>query len=184
MGRDKGAIQWHGREQRYYMAEMLRDVCSRVFISCREEQKNEIDARFDTITDNVEGTGPIVAILSAFNKYPDVAWLVVACDLPLLNMDTIHHLIGHRDRRAFATTFRSPFDNLPEPLVAIWEPVSCALLRAQVAEGLRCPRKALIRNPGNVVILAPPDPDVLLNTNTPGDVDRVLEILDQIKPIE
>lgn len=35
MGRDKGAIAWHGKPQREYAADMLKNLCGEVFISCR-----------------------------------------------------------------------------------------------------------------------------------------------------
>ena len=43
MGYDKSSIQWHGKEQRYYMADLLKQICKDVFISCRKKQKDEID---------------------------------------------------------------------------------------------------------------------------------------------
>lgn len=177
MGRDKGAITWHGQEQRYYMTELLQHICEDVFISCRPEQQNEIDNNYKTLPDTYEGGGPLVAILSAFRERPDVAWLVVACDLPLLDVPTLEYLVANRDAKAIATTFESPFDQLPEPLITIWEPASYAVLLAHVAEGYKCPRKALIRNSELVHILVPPDADRLMNANTPEDATKVKEIL-------
>jgi molybdopterin-guanine dinucleotide biosynthesis protein A len=177
MGRDKGAITWHGKEQRYHMADLLQDICGDVFISCRPEQQNEIDINYKTLPDTYEGGGPLVAILSAFRERPDVAWLVVACDLPLLDAPTLQHLVANRNSNAIATTYQSPFDQLPEPLITIWEPASYAVLLAHVAEGYKCPRKALIRNSEQVRMLLPPDVNCLLNANTPEDATKVKEIL-------
>jgi len=33
LGTDKGKINWHGNEQRYYIAELLQKFCDEVFIS-------------------------------------------------------------------------------------------------------------------------------------------------------
>jgi molybdopterin-guanine dinucleotide biosynthesis protein A len=30
MGTDKGVMQWHGKEQRYYMADLLQNLCVEV----------------------------------------------------------------------------------------------------------------------------------------------------------
>ncbi|MEP6951744.1 MAG: NTP transferase domain-containing protein, partial [Ginsengibacter sp.] len=35
MGYDKGMIVWHGREQQYYLADLLKNLCEEVYISCR-----------------------------------------------------------------------------------------------------------------------------------------------------
>jgi len=179
MGIDKGAMQWHGKQHRYLLADMLQTVCDDVYISCRAEQQSEINNFYKTLTDSVEGAGPLIAILSAFSKYPDVAWLVVACDLPLLDKATISHLVANRKTDAIATTFRSPFDQLPEPLITIWEPGSYPLLQAHIASGYKCPRKALIRNEDLVNIMPPPDPDALTNANTKEDAEKVRVLLEK-----
>ena len=41
MGRDKSSIQWHGKEQQYYMADLLKPQCNEVYISRRQEQEAE-----------------------------------------------------------------------------------------------------------------------------------------------
>ncbi len=177
MGEDKGIMQWHGKEQRYHMADMLRQVCTDVYISCRAEQQHEIDPCYKTLVDTYEGGGPLIAIRSAFRAQPDIAWLVVACDLPLLDTETLKYLIGNRDLTMAATTFESPFDSLPEPLITIWEPQSSLILTAHAEEGFKCPRKALIRNMKCVNMIVPPDPEKLLNANTPEDARKVKELM-------
>lgn len=177
MGQDKGAIRWHGREQRYYMADVLAPLCDRVFISCRAEQQGEIDGAYAALPDSYEGGGPLIGIMSAFRAFPDVAWLVVACDLPLLDSETLQYLIQHRDVSCISTTFRGPEDQLPEPLITIWEPAAYAVLQQHIANGYKCPRKALIFNEANVRLLDVPDPDRILNANTPADADKVIELL-------
>jgi molybdenum cofactor guanylyltransferase len=177
MGYDKSIVQWHGKEQRYYMADLLGDICEEVFISCRAEQQNEIDPKYKTLVDNYEGAGPLIGILSAFKANPNVAWLVVACDLPLLDLYTLQYLIQNRDTAAMATTFKSPFDGLPEPLITIWEPKAYEKLQTHITDGYTCPRKALIRNEMQVKILPPPNPDALMNANTPEDAEKVRSTL-------
>jgi molybdopterin-guanine dinucleotide biosynthesis protein A len=177
MGSDKGVIKWHGAEQRYYMANMLRKVCDRVFISCRADQQNEIDSAYNLLPDTVDGSGPLIAILSAFNAYPEAAWLIVACDLPLLDSDTINYLIANRDSEKIATTYRSPFDSLPEPLITIWEPQSREVILSYYNDGYTCPRKILIRNEERVTILTPGNPHALMNANTPEDAEKVRKII-------
>ncbi len=179
MGRDKGAMVWHGTEQRTYAAELLSRFCEKVYISCRSGQEEELAGDYPLLVDNVEGSGPIVALLTAFDYQPEVAWMVLACDLPLITESTLAFLTLDRDEKMLATTFRSPFDGLPEPLVTIWEPASAPILRQHLADGYRCPRKALIRNEQYIKLLSPPVQDDLMNTNTPEDAEQVLRILGQ-----
>ncbi len=180
MGQDKGIIKWHGTEQRYYMADLLKSACANVFISCRAEQQNEIDPRYNLIPDSYTGSGPMTGIHSAFKAHPAAAWLVTACDLPLLDIATLEYVVTNRNANALATTFQSPFDGLPEPLITIWEPAAYEVLLSFLADGMTCPRKVLIRNAERVTMLKAPNPDALMNANTPEDADKVKALLKRI----
>jgi molybdopterin-guanine dinucleotide biosynthesis protein A len=172
MGRDKGLINWHGKEQQYYMADLLKVFCNEVFISCREEQRSLINAGYKIIPDRYENLGPYGAILSAFQNNAQCAWLVVACDLPLLDAETLSYLVERRDPKVMATTFKSPHDGLPEPLITIWEPKANNILLASLAKGYQCPRKALINN--EIRIIEVKLPDALMNVNTPEEMEKAM----------
>jgi molybdopterin-guanine dinucleotide biosynthesis protein A len=175
MGQDKGAINWHQKEQRYYLADLMKNYTEHVYISCRADQQQDIDLAYQTLTDTFTGLGPYGAILSAFREQPENAWLVIACDLPLLDKDTLDFLIAHRDTSAIATAFQNAFDGFPEPLITIWEPKSYAMLLSFLARGYSCPRKVLINS--DTKILQAPNPDALTNVNTPQERERVQTIL-------
>ena len=81
MGKDKGLIPYHGLPQREYLYHLLSRVCDKTFLSIRPDQKDEIDD-MEVIIDKDEYKGPYNGLLSAHKEYPEVAWLVVACDLP------------------------------------------------------------------------------------------------------
>jgi len=175
MGYDKSSIEWHGKEQRYYMADLLKQYCDEIFISCRADQQNEVDRHYKTLPDTFVDLGPYGAILSAFREKPDAAWLVVACDLPLLDAEILQDLVAHRNPSAVATTFESPFDGLPEPLITIWEPKAYPVLLSFLSQGYTCPRKALRNN--DVHIIKAENADALRNVNTPEELEKVKNIL-------
>ena len=175
MGTDKGAMQWHGKEQRYHMADLLTGLCKEVFISCRPGQAETIDVRYQTLTDQATVSGPMAGIITALERVPHAAWLVTACDLPLLDLSTLQYLLAHRNPASIATTFESPHDGLPEPLITIWEPAALPVLKSFAARGVGCPRKVLLNS--ETTVLMPPRPDALLNANTPQDAARVQQIL-------
>ncbi len=171
MGHDKGALNWYGKEQRYYMADMLKEYCDEVFISCRAVQQQEIDSTYRTLADTFTGLGPYGAILSAFRENPNSAWLVVACDMPLLDANTLQNLLDNRDPSSIATAFENGYDGLPEPLITIWEPKSYPVLLAFLAQGYSCPRKVLINS--YTKSLKAVDADALSNVNTPEDFEKI-----------
>ena len=176
MGVDKGAIYWHGKEQRYYVADMLKGFCNEVFISCRDEaQKQEVDINYKTLPDTFTGLGPYGAILSAFRENPDAAWLVIACDMPLVDGALLQHLTNNRSTKHIATAYHSHTTGFPEPLITIWEPKSYNGLLQFLAQGYSCPRKVLINSDINLLQVA--DAEALSNVNTPEEMDRVKRII-------
>jgi molybdopterin-guanine dinucleotide biosynthesis protein A len=176
MGFDKSAYKWYGKEQRYHIADLLRPLCNEVFIS-RSSERQGIDASYAAITDTFTNLGPYGAILSAFRQQPDKAWLVVACDLPLLDKNTLNYLVNNRDASAIATAFQNEENEFPEPLITIWEPKSYPVLLSFLAQGYSCPRKVLINTAPK--LLNAPDAKALTNVNTPDELERIKRILHQ-----
>ena len=175
MGVDKGLINYHGKPQREYAVELLQSFCEQTFLSCRPEQLAEMGDDLPVLTDTISGLGPFGAILSAFREYPDHAWLVIACDLPLLDEATIKQLINSRDSSRFATAFNSPVNEFPEPLIAIWEPRSYSVLFQFLAQGYSCPRKVLINS--DVHLLDAGRPETLSNVNRPEEKEEILKVI-------
>jgi molybdenum cofactor guanylyltransferase len=177
MQRDKASLQYRGKSQLDRAFELAARHVPRVFVSVRPSQVGDpARARHPIIIDSIAGEGPIVGIRSALAANPQVAWLVLACDLPFLSDAALSQLLRERDPSAVATAYRSAHDGLPEPLCAIWEPAAAAALAAYEAEGGRCPRKFLIRQA--VPLLEPRDPRALDNVNTPEEYSRALASLE------
>nr|HQU59078.1 NTP transferase domain-containing protein [Saprospiraceae bacterium] len=160
---------------RDYMAKLLTSYCTETFISCRPDQVEEIK---NPLPDTFTGLGPFGAIASAFRQKPDAAWLVIACDLPLLDADTISQLIGFRNISKVATAFNSPVNEFPEPLIAIWEPRSYPILLQFLTQGYSCPRKVLINS--NVELLNATKPQALRNVNSPEEMEDVKALINQL----
>jgi molybdopterin-guanine dinucleotide biosynthesis protein A len=178
MGFDKGEVNWYGKEQRYHMADLLKKHCNEVYISCRdEEQQKGINTDYFSMPDTFTGLGPYGAILSAFREQPDAAWLIIACDLPLVDADVIQCLVDNRNIATIATAYKSDYKDFPEPLVSIYEPKSYPVLLQYLAQGYSCPRKVLINS--DVSVLQPSNPDALANVNTPEDLEKIKRILHQ-----
>jgi len=150
-------------------------VVGRVFVSARADQHTDpLRSRWDLITDDKEGQGPAGGLLSAHRCYPDVAWLAVACDLPLLDAATLGRLTAARDPGRAATAFRSPRNGQPEPLCAIYEPATLSRFRQDVERGGSLSPTGLLAN-ADVVLVDITSPDVLTNVNTVDDRNRALQ---------
>lgn len=172
MGYDKGLINYHGKPQREYLYDLLGNFCDKVYMSCRPEQAETL-SEFSPIPDTFLDLGPFGGILSAFRQNPNVAWLVVACDLPFLDKAAIQELLDKHDHSNNATAFYNENTGFPEPLITIWQPRSYAVLLQYLAQGYSCPRKVLINSAINLV--HPSRPEVLQNINYPEEANEVLK---------
>lgn len=175
MGSDKGLLTYHAKPQREHMADLLSNFCSDVALSCRPGQVEAAQAKINLLPDSFLGLGPFGAILTAFREDPNAAWMVVACDLPLLDEATLQYLMTHRNPSKLATAFLNPATDFPDPLVTIWEPRAYPALLSFLAQGYSCPRKVLINT--EIELLQIPSAAALRNVNTPEDFQAVQDLL-------
>jgi molybdopterin-guanine dinucleotide biosynthesis protein A len=167
MQQDKAALDYQGEPQLLRAWRLLERVTERAFVSVRDTQTHDpLRARLPQIVDRYDAVGPVAGILSAQAAYPDAAWLVLACDLPLLDEAALQTLILQRDAAGDATAYASRFDGLPEPLCTIWEPSSHEQLWRRYEEGSYCPRKALALLRTRIL---PAPGEALDNVNTPEE---------------
>lgn len=182
MGRDKAGLAAGGRTQLERAMARLAPHVERAFVSVRADQlADPLRAGYPQIVDRHENLGPIAGLLAAQAQYPDHAWLVLACDLPLLDDTTLTHLLRSRAASREATAYRSSRDGLPEPLCAVYEPSSQARLAAYVAGGRDCPRKFLMS--ADVELLDEPNPRALDNANTPEEYAAAMTALAADPPV-
>ena len=179
MGTDKSLIEYHGIPQREHLYHLLSKVCERTFISLRAEQEAKIPFGFATIADEEKFRGPFNGILSAHTRHKEVAWLVLACDLPLMDLPALEQLIKERNPEKLATAFANEEDPLPEPLCAIWEPHALhkAISYLEAGNGT-CPRKFLINNDTKLVF--PKNKNVILNANSKAEYIEALAKLEEV----
>ncbi|WP_282113295.1 NTP transferase domain-containing protein [Maribacter stanieri] len=173
MGEDKGLITYHDLPQREHLYHLLNEVCEQTFLSIRKDQEKEIPNTFNTIIDKDDFRGPYNGLLSAHIAHPEAAWLVLACDLPLMDKKALQELIAARNTEKIASAFADATNPLPEPLCAIWEPEALKQSIAYLEAGNgSCPRKFLINADVNLVF--PQQKEVLLNANSRAEYEEAL----------
>ena len=176
MGNNKSQIQYFSKPHVQHMFELLKPFCEKVFVSCREDQSNNTEIKsLPQIHDSFLNMGPLGGILSAFKTFPNAAWLVFACDLPFVEKNTIQTLLKNRNPFRFGSAFKSSYDDLPEPLGAVYEPRFYPKLLQFVGEGGICPRKILIQS--RVELIEPPFPSVMDNVNFPEELKQAKRII-------
>lgn len=172
MGQDKSQLCYRGSTPEWQrLLHLLTSLCDQSYLCHRVEQDYGVPAVIDA------GEGPLAAIHAAQLAHPGVRWLVVACDLPLLEIETLEYLIHHADETHFCTAFRNRVDGLPDPLCAIYEPSSATIIQHAIKNGTECPRKVLISH--DCCLLELPHHHALDNANSPADALEIRSHLDQ-----
>ncbi len=165
MGEDKALLQKGGESLLTRTMSLLQPFCDRCFVSVQSFHESGERANYEQIPDAFGGHGPVDGIASAQKHDAHAAWLVVACDLPMLDRGTIRHLLEHRSITHEVTAYVSSNDGLPEPLCAVYEPGSAAQIAKLLQQDMRCARKVVLRL--NHHLINQPAPGALANANTP-----------------
>lgn len=171
MGQDKAElIHPDGRSLARRCCDLLLEAgCESVVLSLRHDQEIPADLDDQKIVRDPEGAshGPLAGIISGMNLHPESDWLVIACDLPRLDLATLEHLISSKLPEDPFLAYRSESDGLPEPLCALYAAGALPILEKALAADFRCPRQVLIRNECRLLVSV--TQRALDNANTPQD---------------
>jgi molybdopterin-guanine dinucleotide biosynthesis protein A len=86
--------------------------------------------------DDIRGIGgPLAGMLAVFRCYPDVSWLMAACDLPDMDALALQWLLKHRRPGILAVMPDLAADGRLEPLLAYYDRQCRPLLEAMAASG-------------------------------------------------
>lgn len=166
MGTDKSLLDYHGKTQREFLFDLAQKFCSEVYYSCREEQKFAENTIIDKSL-----LGPMSGILSAFELNKNVAWLVIACDMPFVDETSIEILVKNRNPAKVATAFFNAENNSPDPLFTIYEPKAFDLLSEYVKQGNKSP-KIFLQNT-DIQLVTPENKGFLKNVNTKEEYESI-----------
>jgi len=173
MGIDKALIDFYGKPQYAHVSDLVSSHVAEVFLSVNAADRfPDYEQR---LLDRFHGFGPFGALLTAFAHNPNVAWLVVACDLPFIDHAFIAELLSKRDPSKVATAFMNPETGFPDPLCTLWEPKAYVRLLNFLARGYSCPRKVLINS--DIACIETQTPEKLRNVNTPEELATVRALI-------
>ncbi|MBC7979337.1 MAG: molybdenum cofactor guanylyltransferase [Armatimonadetes bacterium] len=161
MGREKGAmLHPDGRSLVRRAVDLLREAgCIQVVISLRTGQIFEEKIEGVMIVRD-EGEGPLGGMIAGMET-EDADWLVVACDLPRLDVATLQGLLGFEDK---FVSYRSESDGLTEPLCGFYGRGALEVLRSSREMGVWELRRILDTNGCRILELV--NKRALDNSNT------------------
>lgn len=170
MGKDKSLLEFHDKPQKEVAKYLLENNQIETFFSIRNlstelKETNEISDTFLNL-------GPFGGICSAFQQNPNVAWFVLATDVPFVTDELIKLLLQKRNPSKVATAIKGKNKEFMEPLITIYEPKAYPILLQYLAQGYSCPRKMLINNDVEIVEVAD---DLIRNINTYEEFEMALK---------
>ncbi len=186
LGQTKHVLQMHGD----HVPDMLRRTVtlleSRVAcvrVSCRKESAIE---GYACIPDRGESMGPLSGLYAALHlvqTLPYRALLMLSCDLPFMNAETLDSLLWHRDEDVrhnpdlLMTTFRQTHTGYIEALVAIYEKRSFPFFAKAVTLRQRQINLVLPEDSCAYIPYPPKESLPFFNINTPDDLAVARKIM-------
>ena len=168
MGRDKASIPWQGETLLARTARVAREAGFVVMIIGRERPDDWPlrDTRF--VPDAYPGLGPLGGLATALESANQDVFLL-ACDMPLLNVEALSWLHGQtRGRHGLAVHHGEQW----EPLFSCYRPDVLPLVHGQMAAG-RLSLQSLIGLGEFRTVKAPPEVmAALVNVNTPEELAK------------
>ena len=180
MGSEKHLLKYGQDSQQKRTYDLLTEVCDSTFLSIRQDQVPSCEKDFKVIVDQNKYKGPFNGILSAHEVHPEVAWLVLACDLPFLDMESIKDLVTHRNPDKSATSLSSKKTNIPEPLITIWEPKGLESAKVYLQSKANSGPKEFLLN-SDIAQVYPMSDEVLFNVNSQEDFEQAKNRLSKLQ---
>jgi len=184
LGRDKTRIEFKGVTLLERTIWLAGQFCSETAVSGRDRTVIEgLDVQW--VEDGTERIGPMGGILTGLRHFR-APILVLACDLPLLDPDTLRRLFKAREQRpenSVMTTFLQSETGFIESLLAIYEPSALPLLEAAVADNLYKLSRAIPAERRHHIPYLREEEPCFFNINFPGDL-AILKYVERIKEDE
>jgi molybdopterin-guanine dinucleotide biosynthesis protein A len=122
MGMDKGLLCYRGQTSEIERWQAHFETLDLPFYwSQRPEQyPADLFPHITRLMDQSPGSGPLGALISAHRSRPQHAWLVLACDWPLLGLEDLRYLLEQRHPESDATCY--VHEGRRQPLCCLYEP--------------------------------------------------------------
>ena len=164
MGTDKAFLATASGPLATRVARLAAQVCDTVSLVGDPGKYGVLGLR--VIPDNFPGMGPLSGIEAALHA-TEAEWnLVLACDMPSLDAETLEFLF--RDMAGFDCSVPRHADGKLEPLCAVYNRRCHPLIRAALTRGTRRVTEALA--PFRVRYVETVREEVFTNWNTPQDL--------------
>jgi len=169
MGTDKSLLPVNGRPIIESICEQLRGHFDRILISADEQEKLTF-LGFEVVPDEIVGQGPLMGIASALEASNSELNLVVACDIPNIDMGRVQEMLAEADRIGADVVIPTTGKGKFEPLFAVYRRSVLEAAKKVLAAGGR--KISDIFDLCKVKYIDLGDADWLVNLNTRAEYEE------------
>lgn len=163
MGKPKAWINYHGEPQVVWLNLLLKPLCSEIIISINDQSFHPAALNFQSDLPQFADHGPISGVLTAF-EIKDQALLVVGCDYPYLDLESLELLLAARNESNFVTCFKNSTGFI-EPLIACYEKEAKVPMNAHFKNGFDSLNRFITNNNSQVIDCL--EPRILISADSP-----------------
>ncbi|MBI4384532.1 MAG: molybdopterin-guanine dinucleotide biosynthesis protein B, partial [Nitrospinae bacterium] len=124
-GVPKFMLCYNGMPESLRLVNLLGKYGEKLFLSSRADLDMSALGPLpncERIDDEHIGLGPVGGLATLMGRFPDKAWLVVACDMPFLREENLSAIVRERDPLRYGTCYIQKGHLGFEPMCAIYEP--------------------------------------------------------------
>jgi molybdenum cofactor guanylyltransferase len=169
MGVDKSMLLIDGRPMIEVVCEQLRGRFEQILISANDTEKFAF-LGFDVVRDRVPGHGPLMGIASALQASANDLNLVVACDIPHIEMGFVSKMLAEAERSQSDIVVPVTGRDQYEPLLAVYRKSVAQAIDQVLASERR--KIADVFGLCKVVYVEVDEPEWLVNLNTMAEYEE------------
>ena len=135
MGQPKHLLEAEdGRTWLEHSIDILSQTVSRVVVSGTGSLPESLSS-LQRVRDYPDVSGPLAGIAAVVNSHPPVSWIVLACDMPDVTVESIRWIMSQRSPGRLAVIPENPLTGRGEPLFGWYDYRSATLIDKMISEG-------------------------------------------------
>jgi len=178
MGQDKALLLWDGVPLLQRVIRVVAQCCGEVYLLTpwRDRYQSHFPAyappKYHWLEERVPTQGPVVALGQGLAVIPADWVLVLACDLPLLDIRILQKWRSQLPHLPSSTLAFVPYQDYWHPLCGFYRPQVLVKLEAFLAQGGKSFQPWLSHLPAQKIFLEAPELRMLWNCNSPQDLQH------------
>lgn len=169
MGTDKGFVMYKNKAFIQHIIEAIQPLVNEIIIVSNNPDYDMF--KLKRVNDIIENAGPLAGVCTGLFKTETENNLIVSCDVPLINSETLALLINQIDEKADVVQLESQGKTMP--LIAAYKKQSAPVFHTLLNEGERRLRVAINQLKVKTITLDKNQEKFTTNINTPSNLKAI-----------